>query len=210
MKEKTYCIYLHRNKINNKCYVGQTCQKPQDRWQNGNGYKEQSYFYRAIVKYGWNNFEHIILETNISESKVNEREIYWIKFYNSVVPNGYNLTFGGNAYHICSKESSKRRSDASKKRWLNPEYRKLKILQSKKAWEKQSFRDKCLKNLDRTGKGGAARRKKVICVETQQIFSSLHEAERITGVSHCNISQVCNHRGNRETAGGFHWEFYND
>ena len=57
-------IYLHRNKINNKVYIGQTIQSPEERWKNGNGYKGCYYFYNAIQKYGWDNFEHIILEQN--------------------------------------------------------------------------------------------------------------------------------------------------
>ena len=61
-----YTIYIHRNKINNKLYIGQTCQTPEKRWDNGRGYKTSERFYNAIQKYGWNNFEHIILYTNLS------------------------------------------------------------------------------------------------------------------------------------------------
>lgn len=51
-----YTIYMHRNKINGKSYIGQTFQKPEERWKNGAGYKSCTYFYAAIQKYGWNNF----------------------------------------------------------------------------------------------------------------------------------------------------------
>ena len=52
-----YCIYMHRNKINNKKYIGQTKQEPPSkRWgKDGIGYKDSSHFYNAIQKYGWNN-----------------------------------------------------------------------------------------------------------------------------------------------------------
>lgn len=93
---KKYIIYLHRNKINGKCYVGQTCQKPENRWgSDGSGYKQQVYFYRAIVKYGWNNFDHLILEQDIAEEDVNLREIFWAGYYHSLAPEGYNLKIGG-------------------------------------------------------------------------------------------------------------------
>ena len=58
-------IYLHKNKINNKVYIGQTkCVNPNNRWRNGTHY-ENTLFGKAIQKYGWDNFEHIILENNI-------------------------------------------------------------------------------------------------------------------------------------------------
>ena len=47
--------------------------------------------------------------------------------------------------------------------------------------------------------------KKVLCVETGEVFESTKDAERKTGISQGNISQVCN--GKRKTIGGFHWKF---
>ena len=81
----SFCVYVHTNKINNKKYVGQTCQKPESRWGNqGCGYKGCLLFERAIQKYGWDNFEHIILENYIeSASKACAREKYYIKKYHT-------------------------------------------------------------------------------------------------------------------------------
>ena len=65
--EKKYIIYMHKNKINGKMYIGQTCQTLEQRSQaNGGHYKSCSLFYKAIQKYGWNNFEHIILKENLT------------------------------------------------------------------------------------------------------------------------------------------------
>ena len=47
-----FYVYIHTNKINNKKYIGITCQNPSKRWRNGNGYKN-GYFAKAIKKYGW-------------------------------------------------------------------------------------------------------------------------------------------------------------
>lgn len=63
---RTYCVYLHRNKINNKCYIGKTCKRAEHRWNNGRGYKSNTYFYRAIQKYGWNAFDHRILKCDLT------------------------------------------------------------------------------------------------------------------------------------------------
>ena len=64
---KTYTIYKHTNIINNKSYIGQTCQDVKKRWGNGLGYKTCPIFYQAILKYGWDNFTHEILEENLTE-----------------------------------------------------------------------------------------------------------------------------------------------
>ena len=52
-------LYVHINKINGKKYFGITCLNLKRRWKKGNAYKKCSYFYNAIQKYGWDNFEHI-------------------------------------------------------------------------------------------------------------------------------------------------------
>ena len=86
-----YYVYVHKNKINGKVYVGQTSRAPQDRWDNGKGYKTQM-FYRAIQKYGWDNFEHIILNTVETVEEALSLETYWIKQFNSIDQQyGYNL-----------------------------------------------------------------------------------------------------------------------
>ena len=206
--EKKYLVYLHRNKINNKCYVGKTCQKPKTRWgKDGWHYHEQPYFYRAIKKYGWNNFDHIILEENIPANKIDERECYWAGYYHALAPEGYSLQVG--KYDI--KQSSivlrQTRSEASLKKWQNPEYQEKISKIKKDFWETASedCKQKMLANLDRSGAGSKARSKKVECIETHMIYVSTREAERLTGINHCNISRVCN--GKAKTAGKFHWRY---
>ena len=205
---KKYIIYLHKNKINHKCYVGQTCQKPEQRWgRNGQGYHQQSYFYRAIQKYGWDNFEHIILETDIDETRVDERECFWAGYYHALAPEGYCLSIGKNSVTMQSQNSFENRSKASKKKWQSTDYREKVVQGRKEMWSTSSkeLQDKMLANLDRSGAGGKARSKKVECVETHMIYNSTREAERLTGVNHCNISQVCT--GKRKTAGKLHWRY---
>lgn len=120
---KTYIIYRHINKINGKSYIGLTCQKAKLRWKNGTGYNKdtQPVFYNAIQKYGWENFDHEILETDINSlEKANERERYWIAYYHTWIYdsncNGYNNTQGGdgNLGHKVSDEAKLRMSFAHK------------------------------------------------------------------------------------------------
>jgi hypothetical protein len=95
-------IYIHKNKINDKCYVGQTTQKPKHRWGiNGIKYKESQKFYKAIQKYGWDNFEHIILPTIYhTQDELNQAEMDMIQELDSI-DNGYNISLGG----YCRKQN---------------------------------------------------------------------------------------------------------
>lgn len=97
MIKEDYKIYMHKNKINNKVYIGQTKQKLEKRWKNGFSYKGSKYFWNAIQKYGWDNFEHILLIDDIeSQTKANLIERYYIYLYNSTNKEyGYNIDAGG-------------------------------------------------------------------------------------------------------------------
>ena len=70
---KTFIVYMHINKINNKKYIGITCQKANERWRNGKGYKTGR-FKKSIDKYGWDNFEHIILFDNLTKDEACNKE----------------------------------------------------------------------------------------------------------------------------------------
>ena len=117
MDKKTYIIYMHINNINNKKYIGQTSQQnPNVRWANGKGYKGNEHFYRAINKYGWDNFEHKILFTNLSLEEANKKEIELIKKYNTLDEKfGYNNKEGGsNGGHT---EETKQKISKNHSRW---------------------------------------------------------------------------------------------
>ena len=105
---KTYTIYIHKNKINGKVYIGQTSQNPKKRWNNGKGYKDSHKFYNAILKYGWDNFEHIILYTNLTLEEANQKEQELIEQYKSYEDKfGYNITKGGRNF-AHSEETKKK------------------------------------------------------------------------------------------------------
>lgn len=93
-------IYKITNLINGKIYIGQSV-KIEQRWAKEKtrafNPNEEEYKYprsAAFRKYGLQNFSFEIIE-ECSIDKLNEREQYYIKYYNSLVPNGYNLTLGG-------------------------------------------------------------------------------------------------------------------
>ena len=102
-----YKVYAHINKINGKIYIGQTKQTLEQRFNHGNGYKHCRHFNSSIQKYGWDNFEHIILVDNLSIDMANIIEEELIKKYNTTNHNnGYNMKSGG-LNHIPSEETRK-------------------------------------------------------------------------------------------------------
>jgi group I intron endonuclease len=119
-----YCVYIHTNKINGKKYVGQTCQKPEKRWNHGKGYQDNPYFWSAIQKYSWDNFDHEIISSNLTKNEADNFERILIEKLNLLNPNkGYNLKDGGS--HGQPSEISKINiKNAAKKRNKNPEWRK--------------------------------------------------------------------------------------
>lgn len=88
-------IYKIENKMNHHCYIGQSI-NIESRWIHHRNYsKQNSHYplYMAFEKYGIEQFDFSIVE-ECSPQKLNEREIYWISYYDSY-NNGYNQTTGG-------------------------------------------------------------------------------------------------------------------
>lgn len=158
----SYCIYCHTNKINGKKYIGQT-KDYFKRCQPAN-YKGCTKFYNTILKYGWDNFDHGLLEENLTLQEANEKEEYYIKFFQSI-ERGYNIKSGG-LNNIYSEESKRKMSE------------------------------KCLT------------KRKIVCIETNIVYPSAKEIERIFGYANTNIIACC--KGKLYTAYGLHWKYVED
>lgn len=88
--DRQWCVYKHTNLINKKSYIGITSQKPIYRWgHEGHNYLNQSKFFNAINKYGWDNFSHEILFANLTKSEALQKEAELIIEYDCI-NNGYN------------------------------------------------------------------------------------------------------------------------
>ena len=102
-------IYKITNKLNGKVYIGQTIKSLEERFQKhcwgtseNDRYHLNMAIKRAIKKYGKENFTINLIE-EVETDKLDEREVYWISFYDSY-NKGYNCTLGGQngATRICS------------------------------------------------------------------------------------------------------------
>lgn len=113
-----YYIYKYQNIINKKIYIGQTNNINQRKRghkscaMNPNVHDYTSAFHNAIRKYGIENFLFEIIEQiddSMGREYVNERERYYIKYYQSLVlENGYNITTGGDGCNIGPRNFSEK------------------------------------------------------------------------------------------------------
>lgn len=102
-------IYAFKNNFNNKYYIGKSINIHKRYLQHKSDFKKKdTKFYRAIRKYGFENFSFLILE-ECKKGNLNEREKYWIKHYNSYY-DGYNSTTGGENNYIQSIEANLKHS----------------------------------------------------------------------------------------------------
>ena len=115
--EKTWCVYMHRSP-SNKAYIGITSKQPEQRWDNGNGYKKQQYFWRAINKHKWENFEHIVFADNLDKNEACHMEQLLIVFFDTTNRDkGYNVQLGGEVGNLgisMSEETKRKLSDMRK------------------------------------------------------------------------------------------------
>lgn len=111
---KNYTVYKHISP-NGKIYIGITSKEPIKRWNGGSGYLNNDYFMKAIRKYGWNNFEHVILYEGLTKAEAECKEIELIAFYKSDQRRfGYNIQHGGNSVGKHSEETKKKIGSANK------------------------------------------------------------------------------------------------
>lgn len=211
--EKLYTVYIHKNKINNKIYVGLTSLPVEKRWLNGKGYNKQPHFYAAIEKYGWNNFEHIIIQTNLTREEASILEKQLINQYNTLDPKkGYNKREGGIEDYTLTEEQRKSRGKANKGKKFTKEHCEniSKGLKGRQFSNESKIKMSEAKLIAGTFQGkNNPKARKVICLETKEVFDTLSEAASFCNLkSYTSISQVC--RGINYTAGGYHWQYYDE
>ncbi len=142
------CIYLRTNLINGKQYVGQAVDfdRREKEWRGSKCYSK-GVIDRARTKYGFDNFKVEILRECETQDELSKWEMYYIKELNTKIPNGYNLTDGGeglNGYQH-TEETRKKLSESLKGR-VSPrkgiklsDEAKVKLSEShkgQKAWNK--------------------------------------------------------------------------
>lgn len=101
-------IYRITNKTNGKVYIGQTNKSLEERKRTHRNrcfgkYYNKTKLYDAIRVYGWDNFEWAEIDTANSQEELDQKEIDYIRSYNSI-DNGYNMITGGLGFNPMDSE----------------------------------------------------------------------------------------------------------
>ena len=221
----TYCVYKHVNRINNKQYIGLTRQNPIDRWKtNGTGYKYSCpHFWNAIKKYGWDNFDHIIVADGLTRDEACSLEMALIRENNTQNSEfGYNTLEGGTAPripdevrmkmsasaignknglgHPCSEEKKRKISEAQKGKKLTEDH-KRKLSEAKRGKHHSPPSEATRKKISNSHS-----KRKVYCQEKDTVYESVHECARVLKLWASLVSKCC--MGKLKTTGGYHLEYY--
>jgi group I intron endonuclease len=233
--ERKYCVYVHTFP-NGKKYVGITSKKVNVRWQNGTGYRRSQLVRNAIEKYGWENVEHEVILTDLTEEEAYQAEKDTIAKLKTIdIHFGYNMNSGGKDYYH-SELSIKRMSGKNHYSYGRTE----KMVMSEEAKRKiglansgerhylfgKHLSDEHRKNVsisltgEKNGFYGkkhkegifAYRRRPIyqIDLETKEIiklWNSAWEIEETLGYGHSAIAACC--RGKYQTSRGYLWKYAN-
>ena len=210
----TFGVYMHKNIINEKVYIGITCQNPiSSRWKNGLGYKKSPLFYQAIQKYGWNNFEHIILFQCLSKEDAEEKEKELIKKYKSNNREfGYNIQNGGGISNVSELTKFKLRkvnigkhhSEETKKKMSIAHKGKQKCLGYKHSEEtKEKHRQLMFREKNPRCKAVNQYDLQGNFIRTFSCMEEIKNAIHISTTAH--ISDCC--RGKRNKCYGYIWKY---
>ena len=133
-------VYKIINTVNNKAYIGVSIHEPEKKrikaHLSGHGNR---YLKNAVKKYGKDAFTYEILEANVFDEFLPDLEVAYIEKFNTVAPNGYNLTHGGEKNKKPSAETRRKQSEASRGRKHSEEtLRKISEI-SKRNWENPEY-----------------------------------------------------------------------
>lgn len=198
--DRLFTIYRHVSPVG-RVYVGITSQDAETGWRHGDNYRNSTYFKGAIRKYGWKNFKHEILFTDVEEERAKRLEIELVRHYKGLGIS-YNLTDGGdgtNGYHHTD------------------EYKQFKSQQMKEFFSTGRGKEICAKG-GKTNSGKKYNRKsgftkgdyqvRIVCQYSLEgvllnKFKSVSDASRKTGANNCQIGKCL--RGKAVTAKNFIW-----
>lgn len=218
-------IYMISNRINNKKYIGQTINYDKRMKEHiyGRNTINNSVIDRSIKKYGKESFDFIIIDKAYDQESADGKERHYIKLYNSLKPNGYNILKGGRnqqgswnskkVYMYSLKGDFEQEFDSAQEieRWSNSFYLREGVRDCCNH-KRYKYKDKVFlyeyhQKINEYKKPKSSRSKKVYQFDKTgnliASFDSLQVASIETNTSRTSISGCL--RGDYKTANGFIW-----
>ena len=229
-----WCVYCH-TAPDGRRYVGITSRKPQKRWNYGRGYKENTYFTRAIEKYGWDSFKHEILCENLTQDGASELEKKFIQLFDSCNrKKGFNIDLGGwNRGKVMSEETKRKIGDSHKGRFTEAQWAaaiarrgkghphteeaKKKIGDAHRGKNLPEEQKRHLSEINKGKKMSEEHKEKLRQVNMKRVeqydldgnyiasYESIRDAAKTVGILPQCIGACC--RGKYRMAGGFVWRY---
>lgn len=207
MSQKLH-LYCITNNVNGKKYIGITKQGAARRFQQhvSDSKRYKTVLHTAIKKYGKDAFSCKVLAEAETYNHLLILEQKEIKKQNTMHPNGYNMTFGGDAnWQLVTDDQSKRRALNVSKSLLGKPKSALQCKNISAAKKGKPLSDKNLNGIRRKWS------RPVICKETGNLFMNGHEVVSWLNAigkpkaSFSGVVSCC--KGKSKTAYGFTWEY---
>lgn len=182
-------IYKITNQITGQSYIGQTTRSIVERFQEHCLEKRNRYLSNAIRRYTKNNFQVETLIEVDNQIELNTYELFFVNYYQTLYPNGYNHRAGGNQKGICS------------------ELTRQKISQSKKNKSIQLLKNRSISTAQRLQISKSLGGQFIIGIKDHHmiIFATAHST-KTCGHNPSNIVQICQQKSGRRKSLGY--EFF--
>jgi len=177
-------IYKVTDLINGKIYIGQDSKDRKNYFGSG------LLICRAIKSRGKKNFIKQVIDTATCLKELNEKERYWIKFYNCKDPNGYNIMDGGQSDSRLFGDSNpsrrlevkQKQSKITKQNWKDFGIRKLRIEQLKEACQRPETIEKKSKAMVEVWKDTVQRKNRITAI-AKSLLDPIKRKNRIDGLN---------------------------
>ena len=181
-------IYVIRNTVNGKCYVGQTARSLAIRWNEHLKESRRNHprylLHRALNKYGESKFIVEAVASGSSQEELDRLEEYWCYELKSMSPTGYNLSVGVSQGRLSDNTKRKisashssngarlLRSEHSTRYWANPTNRENYGKKIKAKWQDPEYKLRLGEKLRHTREMREAQRQAQLKPETNKIRST--------------------------------------
>ena len=189
LMSKTFSIYRIHCKISNKNYIGQTSLMDWTKRVNCHFFKSYNKcpaLKAAIKKYGFESFDYFLIEKAKNQKEADQKERFWIKAFCSLSPYGYNLKdggqFGGGVYTEESRLKLKGRTPWNKGKKMPERTEHHRMILSANA-KRLNLDENFIVSREK-------QKRKIMCLSTNTIYSSVSDLSREIRTS---TSNICKH-----------------